>query len=353
MKKTPFCIVLAAFILIISASHAFASNGVTWIDPTYNPTGLLAGFYGYSQDEYMNHVTEYDSNWGRALNHGGEIKGYDIGEVGVYFTNVYEQKLSDTGLAYSLVSESMYTMNYGDADVEAIMEAINDSRVWLMGTETYGWGECEYGVMSEYEYYLFRIEQNGESTAFLAECYSNYEGGEGVEIKLFSTRTRDEATAEKDHTRRGETASTEGMANAVVTELGNAIDWAEFSLRSITTQVDEDEYEPGFTIDFYGLITGEINVYGGFRNDNWKTDMVSVYVNNPSSDIESAVANLYGSTLYILFGIDRYSAEEEIREELLYNPSWDGITLSLENGVSVYLGIYPDGEWFSQMQVAR
>ena len=69
MKKTPFCIVLAAFILIISASHAFASNGVTWIDPTYNPTGLLAGFYGYSQDEYMNHVTEYDILTGTAQAH--------------------------------------------------------------------------------------------------------------------------------------------------------------------------------------------------------------------------------------------------------------------------------------------
>lgn len=143
------------------------------------------------------------------------------------------------------------------------------------------------------------------------------------------------------------------MANAVVSELNNAIDWSSFSLHSVTTQIDAEEYEPGFIISFDGLISGVVNVYGGFRDNNWRTDMVSVYVNDPGLDKESAVANLYGSVLYILFGVDRYSAEEEIREELLYSSSWDGTTLSFENKVSVYLGIYPDGEWFSQMEIAR
>lgn len=189
---------LLAILALASASPVYAANGVTWIEPTYNPKGLLAGFYGYSQEEYMNHVTESDSNWGRALNRAGEIKGFEIGEMGVWFTEIFEQKLSDTGLAYALVSESMDTMNYGDTDVDAIMQAIDNSRVWLMGSEIYGWGECEYGVMSKYEYYLFRIEQSGFSTAFIAECYGNYEGGEGVEIRLFNTGTRDEAIAEED-----------------------------------------------------------------------------------------------------------------------------------------------------------
>lgn len=160
-----------------------ALGSIEWIDdPSYYPNGLLSACYGFSNDEYMEFVESFDEIYGRVKNSAEEIKGYEIGEVGVYFTEVYDAKLSDLGLASALVTEAIYTGSYGDADVEAINSAIEDSRIWLMGSELYGWGECEYGILMAYEYYIFRIENNGVATAFIAECYSEYEGGEGVSI---------------------------------------------------------------------------------------------------------------------------------------------------------------------------
>ena len=66
-------------------------------------------------------------------------------------------------------------------------------------TQQINLGSVQPKGMYKYEVQVTnRIEQSGFSTAFIAECYGNYEGGEGVEIRLFNTGTRDEAIAEED-----------------------------------------------------------------------------------------------------------------------------------------------------------
>lgn len=147
-----------------------------------------------------------------------------------------------------------------------------------------------------------------------------------------------------------ERATEYGMVK--VQELNNAYEYADFTFGSVSPLADEDEYAPGYTIYFNGVISGEITVYGWYDSRQWNTEMIAVYINSPDEENISAIANIYGCILNTYFGTERYSAEEDIREELQYNSSWDGTTLYLDGTTSIYLGIHPDGEWFAHMQTA-
>lgn len=170
-------------VLLINAS-AQAKESYEYIDPFFYPKGILAMYYGFSENEYMDYVNNLDESYGRVGNTCGEIKGYKIGRMASFIIDWNDSKLSDRQLANILLNEVWDVDDESQEQINSILANIDSARVWLMGSEVYGWGlQYDIPAIGE-EFYLFRVETQDQTTAFVITCQYECDGGESVSFKL-------------------------------------------------------------------------------------------------------------------------------------------------------------------------
>lgn len=140
-------------------------------------------------------------------------------------------------------------------------------------------------------------------------------------------------------------------AQGVVDKFNRGIEWVTFSLWDISNQEDLDMGAPLYRLSYYGSFSGEVDVYGQYEDEKVDVWNVSIHINKPKNDV--AAANLYALGMNIFYNVERYSTEEEIREELAYTTGWENSDMyfSSDDGysVTINLGVMPDGEWNGQI----
>lgn len=151
----------------------------------------------------------------------------------------------------------------------------------------------------------------------------------------------DESTANE---RNAQVSSVSSEIDRMISQLNQGYQQASFSLDEVLAPIDVEKASPGYVLSFSGNVTsGQIYVDGWVENDNWNTERINIFVNESGTSDAAAVANLYSCVLSEYYGVNKYDAEEEVRESLLYT-DWNNTDLRFDD-VNLWMGLYPSGGW--------
>lgn len=189
MKRMRVLALLCLVVLILLTMQGYAEGQYEYIEPEYKTTGLLAMFYDFSSEEYMEYVGGRDNDFGRVSNVAGEIKGYPIGRMASFEIDWSDLDLTDRHLASIMLSSVWDVDDYTQWLIDDILADLDSSRVWLMGSETYGWHLDDSIPARVEEFYLFRVESSQNTYAFIIACQYEMNGGESTTIKLLEDRS--------------------------------------------------------------------------------------------------------------------------------------------------------------------
>lgn len=188
MKKITSVVLSWIFVILIGSCSAQAKESYDYIEPFYYPQGLMAMFNGFSEAEYMDYVDYLDDSFGRVSNTSGEIKGFEIGRMASFYIDWNDKNYSDRQLASILLNEIWDVGDECQRQVDSVLSGIDSARVWLMGTETYGWGlDYDIPAVGE-EFYLFRTETSNQKAAFVIACRYEVDGGESISFKMLEDK---------------------------------------------------------------------------------------------------------------------------------------------------------------------
>lgn len=188
MRKYVRIVISWVLMTIFLSCAAQAKESYEYVDPSYYPQGLLAMFYGYSEDAYMDYVSNLDDSFGRVSNSCGEVKGYTIGRMASFYIDWNDLNMSDRQLVSIMLGEVWDVDEVSQEEINSILASLDSARVWLMGSETYGWGfQYDIPALGE-EFYLFRMETSDQKKAFIIACRYEVDGGESVSFKLLEEK---------------------------------------------------------------------------------------------------------------------------------------------------------------------